>query len=78
VEVVNTDLGIYSKSGSLLSRVPLASLCSSDCTLSFTDPQVTYDEHAGQFFVGALAKCVLSLCAARKLLDTPPAHSGSA
>src|SRR5262249_55353348 len=49
------DLGVYSKSGSLLSRVPLASLFSADSGLGFTDPQVTYDEHAGQFFVGALA-----------------------
>jgi hypothetical protein len=55
VEMVNTDLGIYTKAGGLLSRVPLKTLFLADSSLSFSDPQVTFDEHAGQFFVGILA-----------------------
>jgi hypothetical protein len=55
VEAVNTDLGIYSKSGSLLSRVPMATLFPADSSLTYTDPHVTYDETTGQFFVGISA-----------------------
>src|SRR5262245_32083971 len=55
VEAVNTDLGIYTKAGVLLSRVPFATLFPADSSLSFKDPQVTFNEYTHQFFVGIRA-----------------------
>src|SRR5689334_8332577 len=54
VEMVNTRIAIYNKSGVLQSQESLSSLFPTDAGLSFSDPQATYDTIHQRFFVGAV------------------------
>lgn len=59
VEIINTALAVYDKSGKLLQDAPLSAIFTDDKALNFSDPQITYDSQAnngqGQFFIGSLA-----------------------
>jgi hypothetical protein len=53
VEMVNTDLAIYTKTGTKVFQEDLGQFFSSVRTGTFlSDPVVVYDEQAGRFVVG--------------------------
>jgi hypothetical protein len=55
LELVNNNIAVYSKSGSLIAQASLYdALAALSPSLILTDPQVTYDEQAGRFVVGLL------------------------
>ena len=54
VEAVNTDIAIYTKSGTQVSAQSLQSFFNSFSPRTLSDPIVSYDEDAGRFVVGIL------------------------
>ena len=51
VQVVNTHIRMYTKSGSVLSSTELGTFFGADSTWFFTDPRVLYDATSGRFFL---------------------------
>jgi hypothetical protein len=55
LELVNNNIAVYSKSGSLIAQASLYdALAALSPSLILTDPQVTYDDQAGRFVIGVL------------------------